>query len=483
MRAAGQFSQQENWIGGSALRSFRLIHTPDLEHQYQVVRPDGLPDIPLTVFANDQRMSLAESSIKVYMRELFTLHKWLAGECSLTGEGETLLSSPERVRMLVLRYLAVEARCKVMNRPDQNGLKVVFIKQTDGTRINVRLLLAALKRFYDSLISSGYYLEPNPFIHEGAEALAKQVRRQYRDAVKAFVGRPPMPALSGVDPPSGIRLSANYFRLVQREWIPKTIDDPDFPVAIYQAGKQCKWSLREQCIVRTMFEAGPRISEILSLTVRDWAESLFLNRFSATSKGSHGLRVKHLVVSMATAKMYRRYFDDADNGRLSNDPRSLRLADVERMFRDNPEQVATIPLFLTSRGTPMTANHFRDYYWRPALRNAGIDADPHLARHWFVTNALRNIEAAAMDEVDLRRKKLELIEYMNWSTGERTLKVYEHLGREHNFLKRLNSIHREMAKRTRNFNQSRNRNSINLPATRVGRDKALAFVLGEDDES
>jgi len=417
------------------------------------------------------------------MRELLTLHEWLLKECSSSGGSAALLSPPEQARTLVRRYLAVEARCKVMNRPDHNGLKVVFIRQTDATRINVRILLAALKRFYDSLISSGHYLERNPFIHEDAEALATQVRKQYRDAIKVFEGRPPMPALSGVDPPSGIRLSANYFRLIQREWIPKTIDDPDFPAAVYNAGKHHHWGLREQCIVRTMFEAGPRISEILSLTALDWAESLFLNRFSATSKGSHGLRVKHLVVSMTTAKMYRCYFDDADHGRLSNDPRSLRLADVERIFRQNPAQVADIPLFLTSRGTSMTANHFRDYYWRPALHAVGIDADPHLARHWFVTNALRNIEAAATDEVDLRRKKLELIEYMKWRTGDRTLKVYEHLSREHNFLKRLNSIHGEMARRASRFN-SRRSMSPNAPPTVLSRmDEDLAFVLGEDDES
>lgn len=256
------------------MRSFRLVHTPDLQHHYQVVRPDGLPDIPLSLFANDQRMSLADSSIKVYVRELLTLCKWMMEDSSADDEPASLLSSPERVRTLLRRYLAVEARCKVMNRPDRNGLKVVFIKQTDGTKINVRILLAALKRLYDSLISSGHYRHRNPLLHEDADALAKRVRKQYRDAVKAFEGRPPMPAVSGVDPPSGIRLSENYFRLIQREWVPKTIDDPYFPVAVSSAGKEYGWSLREQCIVRTMFEAGPRISEILGLTLLDWAEPL-----------------------------------------------------------------------------------------------------------------------------------------------------------------------------------------------------------------
>lgn len=144
-----------------------------------------------------------------------------------------------------------------------------------------------------------------------------------------------------------------------------------------------------------------------------------------------------------------------------------------------------MPIFLTSRGTGMSSNHFRDYYWKPALRAAGIDADPHLARHWFVTNALRNIEAASSDEVDLRRKKLELIEYMKWRTGERTLKVYEHLRREQSFLKRLNLIHREMARRTRDSNDGKQNRAINsaISSTLPGIDKDLAFVLGEDNDS
>ena len=78
-----------------------------------------------------------------------------------------------------------------------------------------------------------------------------------------------MPSLSGVDPPFGIRLSANFFRCVDREWIPRTIDDPDFPHLVYSAGKEYGWGLRELCVVRLLFESGARISEILGLTAQD----------------------------------------------------------------------------------------------------------------------------------------------------------------------------------------------------------------------
>ena len=132
----------------------------------------------------------------------------------------------------------------------------------------------------------------------------------------------------------------------------------------------------------------------------------------------------------------------------------------------------------------MTAKLFRDYHWSLALRSAGIDADPHLTRHWFVTNALRHIEKEAKDEAELKRKKQELIEYMKWRTGERTLQVYEHLQREERFLKKLAVIHREMSKREAAFARKQGLWSPQDPhgnGPRAAMSADLAFLLGEDD--
>src|SRR6516165_1041537 len=469
---------------GVALTPYKLVHTPKLGYHYQVVRPDGLPDIPLTFFVNDQKSGLADSSIAIYAREIFLFFTWASADPTSLDNGWSPLGSPDAVRNLIRRYLVVEAKCRLMCRPDQNGLKVTFVKDNGKGTINVRILLAALKRFYESLIASGIYRDVNPLAHEDAARLAAEVRRHYRQAVKELEGRPPMPAVSGVDPRVGFRLSANYFRLLQKEWIPKTIDDPDFPNAVYRAGKQHGWGLRELCIVRTLFEAGPRISEVLGLTAFDWADSNFTNRFTATNKGSRGVRTKQLVVSMATAKLYRRYFDQEREGRRAHDPQGLTLAELAEMAAVQRERLTTIPLFLTERGTPMTAKLFRDYHWSLALRSAGIDADPHLTRHWFVTNALRHIEKEAKDEAELKRKKQELIEYMKWRTGERTLQVYEHLQREERFLKKLAVIHREMSKREAAFARKQGLWSPQDPhgnGPRAAMSADLAFLLGEDD--
>src|SRR2546426_264421 len=149
-----------------------------------------------------------------------------------------------------------------------------------------------------------------------------------------------------------------------------------------------------------------------------------MNRLTANNKGSFGVRTKILVVSQPTAKLYRKYFDDDVEGRRAHDPGHRTLTAVTESMKHDPQALARIPLFLTRRGAPMSARVFRECHWKPALRRAGLDADPHTARHWFVTNALRNIEATARDAGELSRRKEELVQYMRWSTGERTLKVY-----------------------------------------------------------
>jgi integrase len=265
-----------------------------------------------------------------------------------------------------------------------------------------------------------------------------------------------------------------------------TIDDPAFPAAVYEAGRRYGWSPREHCVARLLFESGARISEVLSLTAADWAFGDFLNRFRSRSKGSYGRRVKTLLVSQATAKMLRRYFDDQESGRRAFDSCKTTLRDLVAWRTEAPGRLASIPLFLTRRGTPMTAKLFRDHYWRPALRAHGLDADPHTARHWFVTNALRRIERDSKVEAEFRRRKHELIEYMAWKSGEQTLAAYEHVRREGRFFDTLASIHRQMRRRETQLGREASAPTSDLAKAEIGKverlDPDLAFILGVDND-
>jgi len=423
----------------------KLVSTPNLDHKYQVVRADGLPDVPLTLFANDLLKSLSPSSVPIYMREVLAAFDWAQGDAIVLRNRWSLNGDPAEVRNVLREYLTVAAKCKLTTRADRLGVKVTYVCQTSETGINIRILLAALRRLYDYLISNAGYGHANPLLQEQMDQIRSDLRNNYRQAVRTVEARDTMPSVSGVDPPFGIRLSANFFRCVDQEWIPQTIDDPDFPHLVYSAGKEYGWGLRELCVVRMLFESGARISEILDLSALDWSVSQFMNQFVARNKGSFGVRTKRLVVSSVTAKLCRRYFDNDTEGRRAHDRQGLALNGLAKL---DSEALARIPLFLTERGTPMTAKVFRRGYWTPALGPAGIHASPHLARHWFVTNALRTIEKTSKDEAETLRRKTELVQYMGWRSAERTLKAYEHITRDANFITTtLTTIHAAMRKR------------------------------------
>jgi site-specific recombinase XerD len=300
----------------------KLISTPGLAHRYQVLDEDGLPEIALTLFAHDQLMSLSSSSVPQYLREIVSFVNWASLDHVASTYGWTLYGRPQEIRALLREYLTKNAQCKVTIRADLCGLKVAYINATNGTRINVRTLLSVLKRFYDFLITTGRYEFPNPMVHEGAAKVRRELADQRRIAIRALHGRDPMPSESGVDERFSIRLSENYFRFIQREWKPQTIDVPEFPTIVQEAGRRFGWKLRELCVCRTLFESGLRISEAVSLTAADWAYGGFRNLLQSRNKGSFGIRTKIVMISNPTAKLYRRYFDDEVQGRAAADHRS-----------------------------------------------------------------------------------------------------------------------------------------------------------------
>jgi hypothetical protein len=236
----------------------RLISTPDLGYRYQVVRADGLPEVRLSLFADHLQKTMSASSVPQYLREVLAFANWASADAVATHHAWNLYSRAEHVRELVREYLTTEARCRLTVRPDLAGLRVTYVRATDGTKVNVRTLLAALKRLYDFLVTHAQYSDRNPLLHEGAENASNRVWEGYSRAIHAARGRNPMPAASGVDERCKIRLSENYFRCNGEDWVPKTIDDRDFPCLVYIAGERFGWSLGETCITRCLFESGAR---------------------------------------------------------------------------------------------------------------------------------------------------------------------------------------------------------------------------------
>jgi len=108
-----------------------------------------------------------------------------------------------------------------------------------------------------------------------------------------------------------------------------------------------------------------------------------------------------------------------------------------------------------------------------------MDADPHQARHWFVTNAMRNIQRTCRTEPEIRRERMNLIAYMGWRAGEQTLACYEHVSSSSGFARRIASIHRVIATQERELAKGRgNRRARDVAPPQTEIDEDLKFILG-----
>jgi hypothetical protein len=272
------------------------------------------------------------------------------------------------------------------------------------------------------MVNKAYY----PF---GDNPLRDSVSSQISDLLSDLEAEnqeyPRMSELGGTEEPRRKRrLSDSYFRVKGDEWIPQVVDDVTLPGLVLAGGaKVMGWGLREECIVRILFETGGRIHEVLSLSLGDWYARGLLREANAISKGSNGKRVKFLRWHDDTAKLLRRYFDSE---RRKCDPNGYGLENYLRLARCGAVQLLQVPLFLTERETQLSPKTFRQHYWNPACKSAGIDADPHQARHWYVTMAIRAIYESSQTEAEVQRRLRELVEYMKWKSGLAMVDVYQH---------------------------------------------------------
>lgn len=374
--------------------------------------------LPLTVFAKESRARVDPSTALSYLRSLLPFFTDLDRDGLRLGDRPCWSSPPVEVRKAVDEYLVRHLRCQV--RSHHRGFELVSITAA-GTRSTVRVFLSALKLFYRVMQARGYYAFPNPLVDPVTATGAPFDEPLERDEAWP----PRMPDVSGVAPPRRPRrLSDSYFKLEADAWVPQIVDDPTLPARVLAGGRRLpRWGLREECVTRLLFESGGRVSEVTGLTLGDWLARGMLQEATAFSKGSRGRRVKVLRFSSDTAKLLRRYLDE---GRRPFDPRAVTCAALLRAQPRHEPAILAAPLFLSTRRTALTPKTYREHAWNPACAAAGIDADVHQARHWYVTMAVRQIHESATTEAEVTRRLRELIEYMKWRRGEQTLEAYDH---------------------------------------------------------
>lgn len=414
--------QKEEWLVVVTHTGFWFASRPsDAKHHHPFLVFD-LQDrlhFHLTVYGKEAVDRLSLSSAQTYLHAILPWFAYLEEDEWQTKAGHHWDSEPDLVRRAVKDYLIQCLCCKV--REHRLGFHLVAI--TSGTKSTVRIFLASLKLFYSVMVQRGYYIFRNPLQDRLSSLFA-----QLEDEQIAQDEPPRMPERSGVVPPRAKqkqRLSDSYFKLEKEEWVPQIIDDPTLPALILAGGERLKhWGDRERCVTRILFESGGRISEVVGLTLGDWVARGMLQEVNTFSKGSYGKRVKFLRFSSETSKLLRRYFDGE---RRSLDPRHASLNEYLSLAKNNIVNLDAIPLFLSQQRTQLSAKTYREHSWKPACREAGIEADIHQARHWHVTMAFREIYKHGFQGDSATQQRLrELIEYMKWKSGWEMVEVYQH---------------------------------------------------------
>jgi integrase len=405
--------------------SYSVYARPDAlhGHPYLVFDCQDELHLPLIVFAKEALTRLAPSSVQKYLTNILPWFTWLDTDPWQVRAHHRWTDPPEMIREVLREYLVSKLQCRV--KPHQEGGE--WLETVEEAVNAVRLLLAGLKLFYRIAKAHGYYQYTNPLIAsftETVEAAREQLVREDDGAM-----RPKLPDQSGVDAPHREgRLTDSYF-LLKEKWIPQVVTDVELPQKILDGGRTLKeqgkvWGFREECVIVLLFETGARVSEIMSLTLGDWNRRGLKDTAWARNKGSRKRRAKYVRFSEQTVKLLKKYFDTE---RKKMDEQHYTLDDYLRLAEQRAVDLDTIPLFLSQHGTPWTVASFRAHYWKKACAAAKLDADIHQCRHWYVTQALIQIhERARKGEITVERGKEELIAYMHWRAGEKTLKAYNH---------------------------------------------------------
>nr|WP_277988979.1 tyrosine-type recombinase/integrase [Ktedonosporobacter rubrisoli] len=209
--------------------------------------------------------------------------------------------------------------------------------------------------------------------------------------------------------------------------------------------EQAKVTRRDQIVIRTAYEAGARITELLTLTVGDWRKRGGKQEATACNKESHGRRVKIIRFSMETAKLLHRYVNE---DRVRVDPHHRTLAQL----RDHE------PLFLLARHKPYSYDAFVPH-WERLRRTIGVDLNIHGLRHWHVCQMMRLIHGIAETPGEVERRKEEMVRYMAWRSPE-TLKAYEHYFQAINHAQMQEVLHRQLDEKLKEYIRQAQQNTL-----------------------
>ncbi len=285
-----------------------------------------------------------------------------------------------------------------------------FDKNTgvDLSTIKIKTLqnrIISWKVFYDFLIDEKYYQYLNPFSWTINKTKGTNTYT------------PMMPPRSGMTLPQKRRHweTNTYFCIKETEWELKFIDDPSLDSIILSNAQGKGVHLAIRIILRILFEGGPRIHEVVTITIGDWRSIKGSNiGAKGINKGDRNARVKIIHWNVITERMIHNYINHE----------RMEFDTFHRSLDELPDKE---PLFINKFGRPITCNGFYKHF-RAICKRANVALTVHQIRHWFVTSRLRHIyELVEPSRIGAYKTKFQ--KYMCWKSAE-TMKIYDHyLGR------------------------------------------------------
>ncbi|MCY9588263.1 tyrosine-type recombinase/integrase, partial [Paenibacillus alvei] len=363
------------------------------------------PFMPLTQFYHHQIKRVSETSALTYLTVLERFFHWLENKSNYQKRRVKWSDEPDMIRAATEEYLQTQMNCKVRSK---SNYQLVHVTSKSPQTINQ--FLCAIKSFYRTMIYLKLYSSSNPYINQN---YSLRIAHGFRE------NKPRLPQLAGTEIPiQSYRKDTNsYFKLINEKWSPSIIDDIHLPYLIYQAGARAGWKLRDEVIIRLLFETGARVSEILGLTIGDYRKRVGKYEMATFNKGSEKKRTKFIRFTPDTLKLLIRYV----NGDRKKHCRTILK------FNTLPDEA---PIFVNVNGDQYKYHAFY-LQWNNILNYGGLKLNPHKTRHWFVTNMIRSTYEVSDNESEIIRKKKELVQYMKWRS-EDTLLVYEHFFNENN---------------------------------------------------
>ncbi|AJS58503.1 tyrosine-type recombinase/integrase [Paenibacillus sp. IHBB 10380] len=446
---------------------FHAYCPADFDSKYKLIVFDDekKPFIPLTEYYHDQVKRIGESSVISYLNTLEPFFNWFKHNGSYQRRSVVWNDEPDAIKEVVRQYLVTQMMCKVRGREQHEGIYL-----TGKSPKTVKLFLSSIKSFYRSMIRLKMYEYSNPLADSAFDY-------QVNDIKGVRQNRPKMPKDAGTEEPVVYRRQTDsYFKIINEKWVPEIIGDWDLPYRIYQAGSNIHWSLRDEVIIRFLFETGARISEILELTLGDYRKRSNIHELAASNKGSYKRRVKFIRISSDTLKLLIKYVNTE----------RYEHASSPATFNELDDQA---PLFITIKGDSYKYSAFYSN-WNKIINNAGIKLNPHKARHWFVTSMLRSIYDESESLPQIEDKKKQLVEYMKWRDPD-TLSVYEHYYDEQKFRDLHEQMQENYLKREQEFfntkrslnsdNKMKKDTSLHLNEPQTPEDWLLDFYEGMED--